>query len=109
MRIRIKVLNLPELASVFGRRDFPFSFSRENLKDLLQALSEKYGSALDRILQDPGGQWNQSVQIIVRGRLCAQEINPVPLEEGDCLSFVVLLEGVLWGRCQLYQLILLIG
>jgi len=30
MRIRIKVLDLPELASVFGHSDFLFSFSGEN-------------------------------------------------------------------------------
>ena len=93
MQVRIKVLDLPELADLFGRREFPFSFSGENLKDLLQALFDRYGSALEGILLDSRGRWNPAVQIIVKGRLCAEAIDPVPLEEGDCLVFVVLLEG----------------
>jgi hypothetical protein len=93
MQVRIKVLDLPELADLFGRREFHFSFSGENLKDLLQALFDRYGSALEGILLDSQGRWNPAVQIIVKGRLCAEAIDPVPLEEGDGLAFVVLLEG----------------
>ena len=93
MRIRIKVLDLPELADLFGRREFPFSFSGENLKDLLCALFDRYGSALEGILLDSRGIWNQTIQIIVKGKLCAEAIDPVSLEEGDCLVFVVFLEG----------------
>ncbi len=93
MQVRIKILDLPELAKLFSRREFPFSFSGETLKDLLQALLDRYGSALEGILLDSQGKWNPAIQIIVKGRLCAEAINPVPLEEGDCLAFVVLLEG----------------
>jgi hypothetical protein len=93
MQVRIKILDLPELAKLFGRREFPFSFSGETLKDLLQALLARYGSALEGILLDSRGRWDPAIQIIVKGRLCAEAIDPVPLEEGDCLAFVVLLEG----------------
>ena len=93
MRVRIKILDLPELADLFGRREFPFSFSGETLKDLLQALVDRYGSALEEILLDSRGKWNPAIQIIVKGRLCAEAIDSVPLEEGDGLAFVVLLEG----------------
>jgi len=93
MQVRIKVLDLPELADLFGRREFHFSFSGENLKDLLQALFDRYGSALEGILLDSRGRWNPGVQIIIKGRLCAEAVDSVPLEEGDGLAFVVLLEG----------------
>jgi len=93
MQVRIKVLDLPELADLFGRREFHFSFSGENLKDLLRALFDRYGSALEGILLDSRGNWNPTIQIIVKGKLCAEAIDPVPLEEGDCLVFVVFLKG----------------
>jgi hypothetical protein len=93
MQVRIKVLDLPELADLFGRRDFHFSFPGETLADLLQALFDRYGSALKGILLDSRGKWNPAVQIIIKGRLCAEAVDPIPLEEGDCLAFVVFLEG----------------
>jgi hypothetical protein len=92
-QVRIKILDLPELADLFGQRELSFSFSGETLKDLLQALFERYGLALERILLDSRGRWNPAVQIIVKGRLCAEAVEPVPLEDGDSLAFVVLLEG----------------
>lgn len=93
MQVRIKVLDLPELAALFGRREFHFSFSGKNLKDLLKALFDRYGSALEGVLLDSRGKWDPAVQIIIKGRLCAEAAEPVLLEEGDCLAFVVLLEG----------------
>ena len=93
MQVRIKVLDLPELAALFGGREFPFSFPGETLQDLLQALWERFGSALAGILLDARGSWNPAVQIIVNGRLCGGAFDPVPLAAGDCLAFVVLLEG----------------
>lgn len=93
MQVRIKILDLPELAAIFGRRDFLFSFPGEHLEDLLQSLVEQYGPALKPLLLDSRGQWNQTVRVIVRGQLCAGEIATVPLTEGDQLAFVAFLEG----------------
>ena len=54
MQVRIKVLDLPELTDLFGRRDFPFSFTGNSLEDFLQALFNRYGSALKGILLEFG-------------------------------------------------------
>jgi hypothetical protein len=55
MQVQIKILDLPELADLFGRREFPFSFPGENLRDLLQTRLERYGPALERIFLDSRG------------------------------------------------------
>lgn len=93
MQVRIKILDLPELAAIFGRRDFLFSFPGERLEELLQSLIEQYGPTMKHLLLDSRGQWNQTVQIIVRGQLCARETAHVLLTEGDQLAFVAFLEG----------------
>ena len=94
MNVWIKVLDLPELVSVFGERKIFFSFTGETLNDLLQALLTSYGPALSRILLDPEGRLNKAIQVIVNGKLCAQQTDsPICLQEGDQIAFVVLLEG----------------
>jgi hypothetical protein len=94
MKVWIKILDLPELVTVFGDRTFSFSFSGQTLNDLLRTLLAQYGSALSRVLLEADGRFNQAVQILVKGKLCAQDLDkPIPLEEGDQVVFVAFLEG----------------
>jgi hypothetical protein len=93
MNVQIKVLDLPELAAIFGQSRFSFSFPGDDLAGLLQALAERYGEVLKNILLDSDGQGNPAIRLIVRGRLCAPTGDPVALKEGDQVAFVVFLEG----------------
>ncbi len=93
VQVWIKVLDIPELAAVFGKREFPLVFSGETLDDCLQALKARYGPVLSRILWDGRGKWDQSIQVIINGRCYGDEGKPILLKEGDRITFVVLLEG----------------
>lgn len=94
MKVWIKILDLPELVSVFGERKFAFSFLGETLQDLLRALLAHYGPALSRIILDHEGRLNKAIRVIVNGRLCApRQDSPVFLKEGDQVAFVVFLAG----------------
>jgi ThiS family len=94
MKVWIKILDLPELVSVFGERKFAFSFPGETLHDLCIALLAHYGPALSRIFLDPEGQLNKAIRVVVNGRLCAPgQDSRVFLKEGDKVAFVVFLEG----------------
>ncbi|MBA4392882.1 MAG: hypothetical protein C0407_04950 [Desulfobacca sp.] len=94
MNVAIKVLDLPELIAVFGERTFSFTFSGETLNDLLQALLTRFGPTLSRVLFYAEGQFNKTIQIIIKGKLCAQHLDrPITLQEGDQVVFVAFLEG----------------
>lgn len=94
MNVRIKVLDLPEVVSVFGERKFSFSFSGQTLQDLLQALFNHYGPCLSNIILDPEAGLNKAVQISIKGNLCAQQLDrPIYLQEGEEITFMVLVDG----------------
>jgi hypothetical protein len=94
MEVWVKVLDLPELVSVFGEKGFSFSFSGETLKELLEALEVHYGSPFSRIVFDSEGRLNQDLQILVQGKSCAQPLaSPAVLQEGDQVVIVAFLEG----------------
>jgi hypothetical protein len=89
MNVWIKVLDMPELAAAFGKREFSLEFSGETLDEFLQALKALYGP----VLWDGQGKWDQSIQMIINGRVYGIEGRPIFLKEGDRITFVVLLEG----------------
>ena len=94
MKVSIKVLDLPELVSVFGEREFPFSFSGQTLQDLLRALISHYGPTLSQVILDREGGLNKAVQVFIKGNLCSQQMDrPVYLQEGEQVTFLVLVNG----------------
>jgi hypothetical protein len=94
MNVWIKVLDLPELHLIFGESRFSFTFSGETLNDLIQALLARFGPTLSLVLFDAEKQFNKAIQIIVKGKLCAQQMDrPIFLLEGDQIVFVAFLEG----------------
>jgi hypothetical protein len=94
VEVWVKVLDLPELVSSFGSRGFSFRFSGETLKDLLQALEQRFGQSFSRIVFDSEGRLNPAIQILVRGQPCAQPLgSPVFLQDGDQVVLVAFLEG----------------
>lgn len=93
MEVWIKSLDLPELTTVFGKREIAFVFEGQTLEDFLQALKIHYGPSLTRILWDHQGNWDRSIQMIINGRFYGAEGRPLELKDGDRITFVVLLEG----------------
>lgn len=75
MKVWIKILDLPELVGVFGERTFAFTFSGDTLNDLLQAMLTHYGPPLSQVLLNAEGRFNPAVQIIVKGKMCAQHLD----------------------------------
>jgi len=94
MKVWIKVLDLPELVSVFGERKFPFSFSGQTLQDLLRALLSHYGPTLSRVILDTEGGLNKAILVSIKGSLCSQQMDrPIYLQEGEQITFLVFVNG----------------
>jgi hypothetical protein len=94
MKVWIKVLDLPELVSIFGEREFSFSFPGQTLDDLLRALLSHYGPTLSQVILDPEGGLNKAVQVFIKGHLCSRQMDrPIYLQEGEQIIFLVLVNG----------------
>jgi molybdopterin converting factor small subunit len=96
MKITIEILGLPALSQALGQRKTKLDVSGRTVtvRDVLDRMVERFGSSIREALEDPMGSLNPIIQIALNGKkFVPPDRLDTPLEEGDTLTFMLLMAG----------------
>jgi hypothetical protein len=94
MRIRIETLGLPTLAEAIGRRA-EVELAGSTVADLVDEIIGRFTPEARRVLVDPDGGLERSIQIMVNeeGFLSRDELSQRRLADGERVRFMLLVCG----------------
>ena len=93
MKISVEFLGFPMVSNVLGKRlelDIPGS----SVKDLIDELVRRHGRKIENAFYDEKGTLDVTLQMMINGKLIGSaDIHSSSLNEGDTLTFMLLLAG----------------
>lgn len=91
MKIHLKIEGLPHLYKALKKKkDLDFEFPGKTLRDLVNALSKKYGPGVNKAILDQKGEIDMELRVVVNFSkyLSYGERMDVSLNEGDLLHLM---------------------
>ena len=94
MYVKVKTLGPPSLAELVGKERV-LECPKGSIKDLVDTLIERYGSAAGHVILDKSGNLDRSIQVVINDRdyVKAQDFEKALLKDGDSVTFMMLIAG----------------
>ena len=94
MKISVEFLGLPMVSDVIGKKKLELNISGETVKDVIDGLIKRHGKKVRNAFFDAEGDFDVMIQTVLNGKsfIPADKHNS-PLNEGDTLTFMLLLAG----------------
>ena len=94
MKINVEFLGFPMVSDVIRKKKLEVNISGETVKDVMDALIKRYGKKVRDAFYDAGGNFDLMIQIALNGKaFIPVDKHHTPLNEGDTLTFMLLLAG----------------
>jgi hypothetical protein len=94
IRVTVEFLGLPNAAKLAGAKSFPLELPGGTIADLVQALADRHGEPLRRLLLDDEGRLDLSFQVIHnKTEWLRREQLDRPLGDGDVVTITMLVGG----------------
>jgi MoaD family protein len=94
MRVKLETKFVPQLAKALGKDKLEFEFEGKSVKDLLSALSARFGKRAREALYESNGSFTPEIQIILNGRRWVRKDKlHTRLKDGDTVTFLLFLAG----------------
>ena len=94
MKIQIESIGLPTLSKLIGKKS-QLEMSDGTVADVISNIVDRIGRQADKILLDPEGQLDMTIQVMVNdeGFLPRDEYSQRLLKDGDKVKFMLLVGG----------------
>ena len=94
MKIQVEFLGFPMVSDVIGKKRVELDTAGNTVKDVIDELIRIYGKKVREAFYDEKGRFDVTLQMTLNGKI----FNPAdkqytPLDEGDTLTFMLLLAG----------------
>lgn len=94
MKINVEFLGFPTVSDVVGKKKMELDIPGNTVKDAIDELIGLYGKKVKESFYDDKGNLDVTIQMMLNGTLLAlADIHSPSLNEGDTLSFMLLLAG----------------
>lgn len=94
MRVNLKILGLPTLSKVTGKKELEINFAGETVNDLIGHIVKRYGRKAEQALLNDEGKLDITIQILLNGRewITHDRLNTV-LKDGDSIALMLMIAG----------------
>lgn len=95
LRLGVKFVGFPEIQRLVGGREIQVKSPGPTLRDLLEVLTDRYGSPMRKALLSDEGSVDSTVQVIRNGReWIERDALDIPLlKEDDRITFLMMMAG----------------
>ncbi|UCE17129.1 MAG: MoaD/ThiS family protein [Gemmatimonadota bacterium] len=94
MKVHLEIRLLPMLNKVIGKEELEFDFTGTTVKELIEALIQKYGQKAKEALTTRQGEFDTMIQIALNRKVwITADKHDAPLNDGDIVTFMLLIGG----------------
>jgi MoaD family protein len=94
MRVNLKILGLPTLSKVVGKKELDLNFEGTTVNDLMGHIVKRYGRKAEEALLDEKGKLDVTIQVLLNGRewITHDRFDTV-LKDGDSIALMLMVAG----------------
>jgi len=94
MKVSLKILGLPTLSKVTGKKELNANFEGKTVNDLIDYLIKRYGRKAAEALLDEEGKLDITIQVLLNGRewITHDHLDTV-LKDGDNIALMLMVAG----------------
>jgi MoaD family protein len=94
MKVSLKILGLPTLSKVTGKKELNANFEGKTVNDLIDYLIKRYGRKAAEALLDEEGKLDITIQVLLNGRewITHDRLDTV-LKDGDNIALMLMVAG----------------
>lgn len=94
MKVNLKILGLPTLTKVIGKKELDLNFEGKTVNDLISYVVKRYGRKAEEALLDEEGKLDITIQVLLNGRewITHDRLDTI-LKDGDSVAFMLMVAG----------------
>jgi len=94
MKVNLRILGLPTLSKVTGKKELDVNFEGKTVNDLIGYIVKHYGRKAEEALLDEEGQLDITIQVLLNGRewITRDRFDTV-LKDGDSIALMLMVAG----------------
>ena len=94
MRVNLKILSLPTLSKVTGKKELDVNFEGKTVSDLIGYIVKRYGPKAGEAILDEDGQLDITIQVLLNGRdWITRDCFDTVLKDGDSVALMLMVAG----------------
>lgn len=94
MKVNLKILGLPTLSKVTGKKELDVNFEGKTVNDLIGYIVKSYGRKAEEALLDEEGKLDITIQVLRNGReWITRDRFDAGLEDGDSIALMLMVAG----------------
>jgi MoaD family protein len=94
MRVNLKILSLPMLSKVTGKKELVVNFEGKTVNDLIDYIVKRYGRRAGEALLDEEGKLDITIQVLLNGReWIPHDRFDTILKDGDSIALMLMIAG----------------
>jgi MoaD family protein len=94
MRVNLKILSLPMLSKVTGKKELVVNFEGKTVNDLIDYIVKRYGRRAEEALLDEEGKLDITIQVLLNGReWIPHDRFDTILKDGDSIAIMLMIAG----------------
>lgn len=94
MKVNLKILGLPTLSKVTGKKELDINFEGKTVNDLISYIVNHYGRKAGEALLDEENRLDITIQVLLNGRewITHDRFDTV-LKDGDSIALMLMVAG----------------
>jgi MoaD family protein len=94
MKVNLKILGLPTLSKVTGKKELGVNFEGKTVSDLIGYIVKRYGRKAAEALLDEEGKLDITIQVLLNGReWIPHDRLDTALKDGDNIALMLMVAG----------------
>jgi MoaD family protein len=94
MKVNLKILSLPTLSKVTGKKELDVNFEGKTVNNLIDYIVKRYGRKAAEALLDEEGKLDITIQVLLNSRewITHDRLDTV-LKDGDSIALMLMVAG----------------
>jgi MoaD family protein len=94
MKVNLKILGLPTLSKITGKKELDVNFEGKTVNDLIDYIVKRYGRKAAEALLDEEDKLDITIQVLLNGRewITHDRLDAV-LKDGDSIALMLMVAG----------------
>lgn len=94
MKVNLKILGLPTLSKVMGKKELDINFEGKTVNDLIGYIVNHYGRKAGEVLLDEENKLDITIQVLLNGReWITRDCFDTVLKDGDSIALMLMVAG----------------
>jgi MoaD family protein len=94
MKVNLKILGLPTLSKVTGKKELVVNFEGKTVNDLIDYIVKHYGRRAEEALLDEEGKLDITIQVLLNGReWIPHDRFDTALKDDDSIALMLMIAG----------------